>query len=241
MVGLTTNLKPAKDISTNRKPVPKLAPVKKKALGSMMRSQSLVKHKIMSGLPEFNSEYTPIGNRSDSQETCIPQTMCGGITYTYPNPETGQKETRRVYFPQPHAQVPVIDDGGAIHLCQWGRRNEQEDSEYDVPVTGWARSTKLDSGYWKRYNPDQVLIPAMRFSEKGKLPKSRWFDMPQDTYIMGLKILQRDKGFIYVVTNPAIGELEKIHPRMPLVVNADFSPADFDIEAEPQAEQQTLF
>jgi putative SOS response-associated peptidase YedK len=168
--------------------------------------------------------------------------MCGGMTY--PNPETHQVETRRVYFPQPHAQVPVIDDGGAIHLYQWGRRSEEEDPEYDVPVTGWARANKLDSGYWQRYGPSEVLLPALKFSEKGKLPKSKWFEMPEDTYIMGLKIERKDKNFIYIVTNPAIGELEKIHPRMPLIVNADFSPADFDIEEQeekPDGVQKSLF
>ena len=126
-------------------------------------------------------------------------------------------------------------------LCQWGRRDKQEDPEYDVPITGWARVDKLESSFWKHYHPEEVLIPAFRFSEKGKLPKSRWFEMPDETYLMGLKIQRRDKNFIYVVTNPAIGELEKIHPRMPLVVNEDFSPAAFEIEEEPQITQQKLF
>jgi len=56
---------------------------------------------------------------------------------------------------------------------------------------------------------------------------------------MGLKIQLKDKDFIYVMTNPAIGEMEKIHPRMPLVVKANFSPSDF--EFEPVLEQQKLF
>jgi hypothetical protein len=65
--------------------------------------------------------------------------------------------------------------------------------------------------------------------------------MPEDTFLMGLKIQHKDKNFIYVVTNPAIGELEKVHPRMTLVVQADFSLADFEIKAEPVVEQQKLF
>ena len=167
--------------------------------------------------------------------------MCGGMTYKYPNPETQHLEDRRVFFPQPHAQIPVIGDGGAIMLYQWGRRDKHEDPEYDVPITGWARANKLESSFWKQYHPEEVLIPAFRFSEKGKLPKSRWFEMPDETYLMGLKIQWKDKYFVYVVTNPAIGELEKIHPRMPMVVNANFSPAIFEIEDEPVTEQQKLF
>ena len=168
--------------------------------------------------------------------------MCGGMIYKYKNKETKRLEEWRAFFPQPHVKIPVIDDGGTVMLCQWGRRNPQEDPEYDVPVTGWARADKLDSGFWKNYHPEEVLIPALEFSEKGKLPKSRWFEMPRETYLLGLKIQRKDKHFVYVVTNPAIGELEKIHPRMPLVVNADFSPAEFKIkDKEAVPEQQKLF
>jgi hypothetical protein len=169
--------------------------------------------------------------------------MCGGMLYKYINPETQLLEERKVFFPQPRARIPMIGDGGTVILHQWGRRNKEEDIEYDVPITGWARADKLTSNYWKHYQPDQVLLPALRFSEKGKLPKSHWFEMPDNTYLMGLKIQRRDKHFIYVVTNPAIGELEKIHPRMPLIVNAHFSPAEFDIAEEKvlATGQQKLF
>lgn len=167
--------------------------------------------------------------------------MCGGMTYKYPNKDTKRLEDRKVYFPQPHAQIPVIGDGCEVILYQWGRRSPEEDPAYDVPVTGWARWTSLKSDYWQRHGPEEVLIPATRFSEKGKLPKSRWFEMPEDTFLMGLKIQRKDKNFIYVVTNSAISELEKIHPRMPLVVNGDFSLANFDIDEPTEPEQQKLF
>ena len=169
--------------------------------------------------------------------------MCGGMLYKYINPETQLLEERKVFFPQPRARTPIIGDGGTVILHQWGRRHKEEDIEYDVPITGWARADKLQSNYWKHYQPEQVLLPALRFSEKGKLPKSHWFEMPDNTYLMGLKIQRRDKNFIYVITNPAIGELEKIHPRMPLIVNADFSPAEFDIAEEEvlATGQQKLF
>lgn len=126
-------------------------------------------------------------------------------------------------------------------LYQGGRKSPEEDPTYDVPVTGWVRWTSLKANYWQQYGPEKVLVPTVRFSEKGKLPKSRWFDMPEDTFLMGLKIQRKDKNFIYVVTNSVIGELEKIHPRMPLVVKADFSPADFNIDEANEPEQQKLF
>lgn len=163
------------------------------------------------------------------------------MTFKYPNTDTKQLDDRKVYFPQPHAQIPVIGDSGEVMLYQWGRRDPEEDPAYDVPITGWARWTSLKSDYWQRHGPEKVLIPALRFSEKGKLTKSRWFDMPEDTFLMGLKIQRHDKNFIYVVTNPAIGELEKIHPRMPLVVKADFSLTDFEIEVLAEPTQQQLF
>jgi putative SOS response-associated peptidase YedK len=163
--------------------------------------------------------------------------MCGGMTYKYPNPKTRQIEARRVFFPQPHAQIPIIGDGGTVYLHQWGRRDKQEDSDSDVPITGWARGDKLESAYWQHYHPELVLIPALRFSEKGKLPKSRWFDMPEDTFLKGLKIQRKDKTFVYLVTHSALGELEKIHPRMPLLVNAQQEPVLLEITPESEQDQ----
>ena len=75
--------------------------------------------------------------------------MCGGMTYQYKNPETRQLEERKVFFPRPHAEIPVIDEDGVILLHQWGRRSKEENPEYEVPVTGWARVDKLESGYWQ--------------------------------------------------------------------------------------------
>ena len=163
------------------------------------------------------------------------------MTYKYPNKDTKRLEERRVFFPQPHAQVPVIGEEGDVSLVQWGKRGASEDPEFDVPVTGWARLDKLESSFWQQHKPATVLVPALRFSEKGKLPKSRWFDMPEETFLMGLKITKRDKGFVYIVTTQAVGE-HVIHPRMPIVVGADKRPVEFDAgDDEPEFEQQKLF
>jgi hypothetical protein len=153
---------------------------------------------------------------------------------------TKRLEKWRVFFLQPHAQIPVLGDDGEMSLIQWGKRNVSEDPQ-DVPITGWARLDKLESSFWQQHKPATVLVPAVRFSEKGKLPKSRWFDMPEDMFLMGLKITKRDKGFVYIVTISAEGE-NVIHPRMPLVVGADKRPVEFNAgEDEPVIEQQKLF
>ncbi len=167
--------------------------------------------------------------------------MCGGMTYKYPNKDTKRLEEWRVFFPQPHAQVPVIGEDGDVSLVQWGKRDVSEDPEFDVPVTGWARVDKLESSFWQQHKPATVLVPAIRFSEKGKLPKSVWFDMPDDTFLMGLKITKRNRSFVYIVTTQAEGS-NVIHPRMPLVVGADRRPVGFDAGwGGPVVEQQKLF
>ena len=116
--------------------------------------------------------------------------MCGGMTYKYPNPETRQLEVRRVFFPRPHAQVPMVSDDGEILLHQWGKRSKEEDPAHDVPVTGWARIEKLDADYWQRFEPAKVLIPALEFCEKpAGFDKSLWYPpMRPDTFLMGLKL-----------------------------------------------------
>lgn len=95
--------------------------------------------------------------------------MCGGTTYKYPNKVTMRLEERRVFFPQPHAQVPIIGQDGEVSLVQWGKRDAAENPEYDVPVTGWARTDKIESPYWQQYELTMALIPALRFSENRKL------------------------------------------------------------------------
>jgi hypothetical protein len=155
--------------------------------------------------------------------------------------DTKRLEERRVFFPQPHAQVPVIGEDGDVTLTQWGKRDTSENPEFDVPVTGWARADKLESSFRQQHKPTTVLVPALRFSEKGKLHKSRWFDMPEETFLMG-QLTKRGRGFVYIVANPAIGALAEVHPRMPLVVGSDKRPVEFDAgDDEPGFEQQKLF
>jgi hypothetical protein len=159
---------------------------------------------------------------------CSPA-MCGGIKFIFQREEDGLEQTARVYFPQPKARIPIIHKGRKLFI-RWGRR-EGENENQNVPMTGWARLDKLDSPYWQKFKPEPVLIPALEFSEKGKLPKSRWFPMPSGVYVMGLQLLQPDQPYVFVITNPAAYGLEAVHPRMPHLVREDFSPAAEEFKA----------
>lgn len=145
--------------------------------------------------------------------------MCGGMSYQYIDPETGEIKTRKVYFPIPQAKVPIIQDetSGNITFCQWGKRNG-EDEEFDVPVTGWARLISLKEGKWNQYNPSKVKIPAIAWMEKDSDRQSHWFDMDASHAILGVRLEQKGKAFVYVVTRPAEGEMSNIHERMPMLV-----------------------
>jgi len=65
--------------------------------------------------------------------------MCGGITYKYPNKDTKRLEERYVFFPQPHAQVPAIGEGGDVSLVQWGKQDVSEDPRSSGYGVGTAR------------------------------------------------------------------------------------------------------
>jgi hypothetical protein len=101
--------------------------------------------------------------------------MCGGFSYQHKDPTTGEVSTRKVFFPNPKAQAPVILDDG-IHLVQWGKRKGQQ-PELDAPETGWARLESLTEGKWKRWSPRKVKILVLSWMEKDATRESHWFDM----------------------------------------------------------------
>jgi putative SOS response-associated peptidase YedK len=145
--------------------------------------------------------------------------MCGGFSYTAKHPETGESMTRKVFFPIPHAQLPVLTENG-IEIMQWGKR-KGEDPEVDVPVTGWARIASLSEGKWNAYHPQRVRIPALQWMEKDSTKTSHWFDMEPDSAMLGVKIVRGDRNFVYIVTRPATGIYQDVHDRMPMIVKVD--------------------
>ena len=80
--------------------------------------------------------------------------MCGGVRYTI------KKETLRVYFPNPQAQLPILMKDGNISLLPWGRRKEQEGN---LPLGGWARLDSINAGKWEYAQPTPVKIAVDAF------------------------------------------------------------------------------
>lgn len=75
--------------------------------------------------------------------------MCGGIRYPI------KKETLKVYFPNPYAQLPILMKDGNVSLLPWGRRKEQEGN---LPLGGWARLDSINAGKWEYVHPSPVKI-----------------------------------------------------------------------------------
>lgn len=143
--------------------------------------------------------------------------MCGGLQYRLIDPTIGEIKERKVYFPIPKAQVPVLEDGLPVRLCRWGKR-QGEDPDLDVPVTGWARLLSLKEGKWNRYKPRRVKIPALRWMEKDRHKQSHWFDLDPAMALQGVLIEAGGQEIVYVVTRPATGLFAEVHDRMPLLV-----------------------
>ena len=87
--------------------------------------------------------------------------MCGGVRYTI------KKQTVRVYFPNPQAQLPILMKDGNISLLPWGRRKEQEGN---LPLGGWARLDSINAGKWEYVHPIPVKIAVDAFMEKSHWP-----------------------------------------------------------------------
>ena len=83
--------------------------------------------------------------------------MCGGVHFEH------QGEVLKSFFPNLHAQLPLLKRDGQIMLIGWGRRENQKGK---LPRTGWARLDSIYAGLWDKYFPIPVRIPVLRFMEK---------------------------------------------------------------------------
>ncbi len=148
--------------------------------------------------------------------------MCGGFSYQPKEAKTGHETPKKIYFPIPYAQIPILSGDGDIRMVQWGKR-KGEDEEFDVPQTGWARIESLVAHKWDKYHPSRVRIPALSWMEKDPARDSHWFDLQPDQYLLGVKIEVPEKAFVYVVTKPATEWFKPIHDREPMVVGPEQS------------------
>jgi hypothetical protein len=135
--------------------------------------------------------------------------MCGGVLYA----EQGVE--RRVYFPNPQAQLPVRCKGSAVQEVAWGRRKAQAGV---LPQGGWARLDSVKAGVWQRYHPRPVKITVQGFMEKDVAGVSHWFAVPVGQYIQGLLAYDGAQARVYVVTVEATEGA--VHRRWPRVLAA---------------------
>lgn len=142
--------------------------------------------------------------------------MCAGI-------ETDQQgKAARVYFPVPHAALPVLQrDGGEIMLM-WGARGKEYaagNPRIKWPEGGWARLESIQSGRWDAFDPQPVKIPAQGFMEKDADGKSHWFKLEPGQFIQGLIAHAGEERRVYVVTVSPPPEHAHIHDRWPRIVS----------------------
>ena len=128
--------------------------------------------------------------------------MCAGLVFKDDiNPEIFYK----VYFPVPFAKIPIITKDGI--------------KETVLPIIRWAKIESIKKGWWNRFNPEKVYIPAVKYMEKDKQRKSHWFDVDERKYIVGLKVKWDDIVACYIVIIPTPEEFLHIHNRWVLIKN----------------------
>lgn len=135
--------------------------------------------------------------------------MCGGVKYTT------NKETVRVYFPNPQAKLPILMNDGNLSL-PWGRRKEQQGT---LPLGGWARLDSIKAGKWDNVEPRPVKIIVDGFMEKDHNKESHWFNLEEGQFIQGLVAHYNDEQRIYVVTVEPDPLTKQIHDRWPRIIN----------------------
>lgn len=141
--------------------------------------------------------------------------MCGGV-------EAREADRIwRIYFPNPKAALPVLDESGQLEWITWGRRKGEPGGG---PPGGWARSETIANGGWDKYQPRRAIAVVQRFMEKegsadsgGKRP-SHWFDVPADSALDCIIIVDGQKTRAYLVTTEPPAEYHWIHDRWPLLV-----------------------
>ncbi|MGA1847613.1 hypothetical protein, partial [Deferribacter abyssi] len=145
--------------------------------------------------------------------------MCAGLIFR----ESVNKTELKVFFPRPYAKIYYLNETGNKGVALWGLRNEKEKEELkvDLPITGWAKIESIRKGYWSRFNPAKVYIPAVGFMEKDNQKKSHWFELKDNEFILAILIKQKDAKVCYIVTQPTPKKYRHIHDRWVMTVTKD--------------------
>lgn len=135
--------------------------------------------------------------------------MCGGVMYIRDN------EIKKVYFPNPYAELPVLKNDGSLDYIRWGRREKQPG---ELPLGGWCRLESLKKGIWDKYFPKHCKIRVDEFMERDRATgQSHWFSVTKGSYIHGVIARSEDEIRLYVVTIAAPDN--DIHDRWPRILN----------------------
>ena len=135
--------------------------------------------------------------------------MCGGAYFQHGD------ETRRMFFPNPQAVLPVLKKDGSQILMPWGRRQDQTGR---LPMGGWAKIESIYAGIWDKYFAKPVKIPVLAFMEKDLAGRSHWYDLQKGQFIQGLIARDGNEHRLYVVTIEPEPEDMQIHSRWPRVI-----------------------
>lgn len=149
--------------------------------------------------------------------------MCAGIEF----------EGERIMWAGESPQLPLLLKDGSIGWGIWGQPY-QDVAIAAVPKGGWARLESIKDGKWKRFKPLPVKIPATAFMERARDGSEVWFPITDGLVIQGAAIAQPNQLYtaergksilrIYVVTQPAIGDVAAVHDRMPRLVPKEKPP-----------------
>lgn len=143
--------------------------------------------------------------------------MCGGLIF-----KTNKNEQFiTAYFPRPYTKIYGVNRELKIIEAYWGKRDEIEFKDINMPKTGWARIESLEKGFWNKFEYTKVLIPAYKYMEKDKTGHSHWFMLNENEFIEAILIVKENLNFIYIVTVPSTEEYSKIHNRWVSVVYLD--------------------
>lgn len=135
--------------------------------------------------------------------------MCGGAYFQHGD------ETRRMFFPNPNAVLPVLKKDGSQILMPWGRRQDQPGK---LPMGGWAKIESIYAGVWDKYFAKPVKIPVLAFMEKDLAGRSHWYDLQKGQFIQGLIARDGNERRLYVVTIEPEPDDMLIHSRWPRVI-----------------------
>lgn len=134
--------------------------------------------------------------------------MCGGVLYQ------SDGESRRLFFPNQRATLPVVTRSGRVVQLAWGRRRGEPGA---LPFGGWARLEAIRRGGWERWFPTPVRLPLRGFMEQDMEGRSHWYTLTRGQFVQGLVARDGGERRVYVVTvEPE--RADALHARWPRLV-----------------------